>query len=93
MSSINRAIPPEYVQDLVEQVFEEAGKYVTGERDEFTVTIQAGEQVETLVQEVKALLRKADAYSLLYEGLVTRLSRMLWLRSCPSGWRSAANGW
>ena len=71
VSSINRAIPPEYVQDIVEQVFEEVGKYVTGERDEFTVTIQAGEQGETLVQEVKALLRKADAYSLLYEGLVT----------------------
>ena len=72
VSSINRAIPPEYVQDIVEQVFEEMGKYVTGERDEFTVTIQAGEQGETLVQEVKALLRKADASSLLYEGLVTR---------------------
>ena len=71
VSSINRAIPPEYVREIVEQVFEEVGKYVTGERDEFTVTIQAGEQVETLVQEVKALLRKADAYSLLYEGLVT----------------------
>ena len=71
VSSINRAMPPEYVQDIVEQVFEEMGKYVTGERDEFTVTIQAGEQGETLVQEVKALLRKADAYSLLYEGLVT----------------------
>ena len=71
VSSINRAIPPDYVQDIVEQVFDELGRYVTGERDEFTVTIQAGEQVETLVQEVKALLRKADAYSLLYEELVT----------------------
>ena len=71
VSSINRAIPPDYVQDIVEQVFEEVGRYVAGERDEFTVTIQAGEQVETLVQEVKALLRKADAYSLLYEELVT----------------------
>ena len=71
VSSINRAIPPEYLQDIVEQVIEEVGRYVTGERDEFTVTIQAGEQVETLVQEVKSLLRKADAYSLLYEELVT----------------------
>ena len=70
VSSINRAIPPEYVQELVEQVFEEVGKYVTGERDEFTVTIQAGEHREALVQEVKALLRKADAYSLLYKELV-----------------------
>ena len=71
VASINRAIPPEYVQDIVKQVFEEVGKYVAGERDEFTVTIQAGEQGETLVQEVKALLRKADASSLLYEELVT----------------------
>ena len=44
VSSINRAIPPEYLQDIVEQVIEEVGRYVTGERDEFTVTIQAGEQ-------------------------------------------------
>ena len=70
VSSINRAIPPKYVQEIVEQVFKEVGKYVTGERDEFTVTIQAGEQGETLVQEVKTLLRKADASSLLYEELV-----------------------
>ena len=71
VSSVNRAMPPEYVREIVEQVSEEVGKYVTGERDEFTVTIQAGEQAETLVQEVKALLRRADASSLLYRELVT----------------------
>ena len=74
VSSINRAIPPEYLQGLVEQPFDQFGKYLTGERDEFTVTYRAGEQVETMVSEIKDLARKADAYNLLYdEVLVPRI--------------------
>jgi hypothetical protein len=70
VSSINRAVPPEWVQGLVEQVFEQLGRYLTGEHDHFAVTITAGDQVATMVSEVKSLLRKADAYSLLYEKVV-----------------------
>ena len=67
VSSINRAVPPEWVQELVEQAFDEFGNYITGRNDEFTFTLKAGDRVDTLVEEVKSLLRKADAYELLYE--------------------------
>ena len=65
--AVNRAVPPEYVQGLVEQSFDELGRYATGERDEFALTVRAGEQVATMVDEVKALLREANAYELLFE--------------------------
>ena len=70
VSSVNRAVPPEWVQGLVEQSFDQFGKYLTGDRDEFEVTIRAGDQVVTVKDEVKALLRKADAFELLFERAV-----------------------
>ena len=71
VSSINRALPPEWVQAQVEQALEDLGSYITGERDTFEIRIQAGEQVPTAVSEVKTLLRKANAYNLLFDELVT----------------------
>ena len=70
VASLNTAIPPEWVQSIVEQVFDELGSYATGERDEFTVTIQAGDQVMVMVEEIKSLLRKADFYNFMFENLV-----------------------
>ena len=67
VSAVNRAVPPEWVQGIVEQSFDQFGRYLTGERDEFAVTIRAGVQVAIVVDEVKSLLRKADAYNLLFD--------------------------
>ena len=41
---------------MVEESFDQFGKYLTGERDEFSVTFRAGEQITTLMSEVKTLL-------------------------------------
>ena len=71
VTSVNTAIPPEWVQSIVEQVFEELGRYLAGEGDEFQVTIRAGDRVGPMVAEVKSLLRQADAYNLLFEEIVT----------------------
>ena len=49
VSSVNRAIPPEWVQSLVEQPFDQLGKYVTGEQDDFEYTLIAGERAGILV--------------------------------------------
>lgn len=68
--SVNRAVPPVWVQGLVEQSFDQVGRYLTGERDEFEFTLRAGEQVKILVDELESLLRKADAYELLFERVV-----------------------
>ena len=70
VQAINRAIPPEYIQDLVEQSFDQLGGYLTAERDEFELTLRVGEQVAIIVDEVKALLREADTYSLLFDETV-----------------------
>ena len=71
VSSIRRAVSPEWVQGLVEQSFDQIGRYVTGERAEFAVNYKAGERAVTLVGEIKSLLREADAYNLLYQEVVT----------------------
>ena len=67
VASVNRAVSPGWVQELVEQSFDEIRMYLMGERDEFTVTVRAGQQVPILVDEIKSLLREADAYNLLYD--------------------------
>ena len=71
VSSINRALPPEFLQQQVEQVLDELGRYIAGERDDFQVTILAGEQARVLVAEVSALLRKSDAYNVLFDEVIT----------------------
>ena len=67
VASVNRAVPPEWVQELVEQAFEEFGNYITGRTDDFTFTLRAGDRVDTVVEEIKSLLTRADAYNLLYD--------------------------
>ena len=85
VTSVNAAIPPDWVQSIVEQVFEELGRYLTGQRDEFQVTIRAGERVGPIVGEVKTLLRKADAYNLIFEELVTPNATDLVVDRLPLG--------
>ncbi len=67
VSAINRAVPPEWVQGVVEQAFDEFGNYITGRSDEFTFTLRAGERVDTVVAEIKSLLTQADSYNRLYD--------------------------
>lgn len=71
VSSINRALPPEFVQEQVEQVFDQLGRYITGEREDFEVTILAGEQAKIIVAEINALIRKSDAYNILFDEVIT----------------------
>ena len=71
VSSINRALPPEFVQEQVEQVLDQLGRYIAGERDDFEVTILAGEQAKVLVAEVSALIRKSDAYNVLFDEVIS----------------------
>ena len=71
VASLNTALPPEWLQDVVEQVFDELGLYIAGERDEFAITVRAGDQAVAMVEEVKGLLSRADAYTLLFDKFVT----------------------
>ena len=71
VASLNTAFPPEWLQDVVEQVFDELGLYIAGERDEFAITVRAGDQAVAMVAELKGLLGRADAYTLLFDEFVT----------------------
>ena len=71
VASLNTALPPEWLQGVVEQVFDELGLYIAGERDEFMITVGAGDQAVAMVSELKELLSRADAYTLLFDEFVT----------------------
>ena len=77
VSSLNRALPPEWVQDLVEQVLDEPAKYITGDRDDFVFTLKVGDRVVQVVEEAKTLMRQADAYNLLFERVELEIAKAL----------------
>ena len=67
VSSVNRAIPPSWVQEEVEQAFDEFGSYILGLSDEFTVTLSGYERVDSVVAEIKTLATREDVYNSLYD--------------------------
>ena len=75
VGSLNRALPPEWVQDLVEQVLDQPASYITGDRDSFIFTLQVGDRVVQVVDEAKTLMRQADVYSLLFERLESEMEK------------------
>lgn len=70
VSHLNKALPPSWVQEQVEQVIDGSSSYINGERNSFEVTVTAAERVKATTQEVKALFRKADLYGLLFDEIV-----------------------
>lgn len=78
VAAVNRALPPDWVQGVVERNFDEVGQYLTGDRDEFMVTVRANEQAATAVEELKSLMRQADAFNLLFdEEVVPRIEESI----------------
>lgn len=71
ISSTRKVVPPELVQELVEQSFGEIGKYLSGEQANFVVTYKSGEQAAALVDEIKSLIHILDTYNLLFEKVIT----------------------
>ncbi len=71
VGSINRMLPPEWVQERVEEAFDQFGHYLTAERDEFEITIETSDRVRIFADEFKSLLRKADTYRILFEEFAT----------------------
>ena len=69
-ASVRRVAPPDWVRGVVEQWLDQLGRYMTGERDAFEVTIRLDEQALALMEEAELLLRDADAGGLLFEALV-----------------------
>ena len=67
VAALNRAVPPDWLQDAVERNIDELGGYLTGRSDDFTLAIATDERADVLLAELRALLQEADAYGVLYE--------------------------
>ena len=67
VAALNRAVPPDWLQDTVERNIDELGGYVTGQSDDFTLVIGTDERADVLLAELRALLEEADAYAVLHE--------------------------
>ena len=66
-----RALTAEWLAVQIEQALDEFTAYLVGESDSFEVRIQLTDaQVTTAVEETKAILREADAYDLVFPGVV-----------------------
>ena len=71
VSAVKTTFPPSWVQEQVEQVIDQAGGYITGERDDFEITILAAERARTFTEEVETLIRKAQVYDLLFDEILS----------------------
>ena len=83
VSSINRAVPPDWVQEVVEQALDDFLNYIAGRSDEFTVTLSIGERADFVLAEIRTLLDEGDAYNVLYErALIPRIEEAAddWVR-------------
>ena len=65
------ALTADWLADQVDQALEEFTAYLVGETDSFEITVRLTDsQIENAVEETKSILREADAYELVYTGVV-----------------------
>ena len=65
--AVHRALSPEDLEALVAPAVREFAGYATGERDDFTLDLRAGETIRGVVRELQALMREAGVYERLLE--------------------------
>ena len=68
--SARRVVDPDWVQDEVDAVLDEVAPYLVGDRDTFEIHVDLAGRAEVALEEVKALLREAGAYEVLYTNVV-----------------------
>ena len=81
VAGLNRAVPPEWLQETVERNMDELGGYVTGRSDDFTLAIATDERADALLAELRALFEESDAYAVLYERVLIPQ-----IEDAASGW-------
>ena len=69
--SLRAVVPPEWLQEQVEQVIDQLGGYLTGRQDEFHISVPLRERAIALSQEVQRLL----PYDTLYDQVMLKLVR------------------
>ncbi len=66
-SAVNRALPPERLEEIVAPAILQVGEYSTAERDAVAVIVPFGDVALTIVEEVETLLAESGAYAQLIE--------------------------
>ena len=69
--SLRDVVPPEWLQEQVEQVIEQVGEYLTGRQDEFYINVPLRDRAIALSEEVRRLL----PYDTLYDHVMAELVR------------------
>ena len=64
--SARRVAGPDWIQGQIDAVLDEVTPYLVGDRDTFEIHVDLAGRAEVALEEVKALLREADAYEVLY---------------------------
>jgi hypothetical protein len=86
VAHVKRVLPPEWVRENVEQVVGQMVPYITGQRDEFNVTVRLDQQVEAAVQVAEDIVRDANIYGYLLDDVVRpELERSDTLAGLPYG--------
>ena len=67
VAALNRALPPEKLEEMVAPSILQIGEYVTGERDEVAVTIRVGDHLPAVIEEMERLFAEAGIYALIVE--------------------------
>ncbi len=71
VAAINTAFPPEWVQENAETIIQDVGAYVAGEQESFQITLQAGDQVGTLVFEFSEIVLGSRTYDFVFDKMLT----------------------
>jgi hypothetical protein len=69
-SDIERVLPPEWLEENVGVVINAAVPYITGEQEEFDVTIELDDRIEAATEVFKELLLNADIHAYLVNEVV-----------------------
>ena len=91
VGSLNRAVPPEKLEEMVAPSILQIGEYVVGERDEVAVTIPVGDHAPAVIEEMERLFAEAGVYTLIVERELTPSVREAAVQALSSN-RDAA-GW
>ena len=91
IGALNRAVPPEKLEEMVAPFILQIGEYLTGERDAVEVTIRVGDHVPAVIEEMERLFAETGVYALIVERELTPSVREATLQVLSSN-RDAA-GW
>ena len=73
VDAVQEVLPPDWIQARVEHVVDQLVSYLRGDVEHFTINLPIADRLEAAVPPVKRLLREVDAYSVVFDELVSTL--------------------